>query len=129
MPVTAVVFLVGAFAMIGIPPTCGFFTKWYLISGAIQASHWEFAGALIFSSLINAIIFFRLIEIGYFPSFDKGQEENHHHGHSEAVKVDEVPISMLIPMVISAASLIVIGLYTNEIITGIVSHTMPAGLM
>ncbi|WP_432823172.1 complex I subunit 5 family protein, partial [Trichloromonas sp.] len=31
MPITMAVFVIGAFAMIGVPPTCGFFSKWYLI--------------------------------------------------------------------------------------------------
>jgi len=130
MPVTSVVFLVGAFAMIGIPPTCGFFTKRYLIVGAFQAGQWAFAGALLFSSLINAVIFFRLIEIGYFPKFS-GEEESHGHGtHGRQVTaVDEAPLSMLVPMLIAAASLIVIGLYTNEIITGLIGRTIPAGLL
>jgi len=125
MPVTSVVFLVGAFAMIGIPPTCGFFSKWYLISGAIETSHWEFAGALIISSLINAVIFFRIIEIGYFPDFKAGSA----HSHAGESVVAEVPWTMLLPMVLAALSLIIIGLYTNEIMTTMVSRTIPAGLL
>ena len=33
MPLTMIGFTVGALSMIGLPPTCGFFSKWYLISG------------------------------------------------------------------------------------------------
>ncbi|MEJ2689435.1 MAG: monovalent cation/H+ antiporter subunit D family protein [Deltaproteobacteria bacterium] len=123
MPVTAVVFVVGAFAMIGIPPTCGFFSKWYLIKGAIQGGQWPFMVALLFSSLVNAIIFFRLIEIGYFGS--KPQEG---HFHAPAIAVCEAPLSMLVPMLLTAASLIVIGIYTREIVTGLVNYAIPPGL-
>jgi multicomponent Na+:H+ antiporter subunit D len=66
MPITLACFLLGAFSMIGIPPTCGFFSKWYLLSGAFQAGQWLFFVSLLFSSLVNAILFFRIIEIGYF---------------------------------------------------------------
>jgi len=128
MPVTAVVFLIGAFAMIGIPPTCGFFSKWYLVSGALEAGHWGFAAALLISSLINAIIFFRIIEIGYFPDFDAPAAASGDHGHGAAVMA-EVPLTMLLPMVLTALSLIAIGVYSNEIITGLVSRTIPAGLL
>ena len=128
MPITSVVFIIGAFAMIGIPPTCGFFSKWYLVSGAIEARHWGFAAALLISSLINAIIFFRIIEIGYFPKFDDQASESGHHEHVD-VAVSEVPFSMLLPMVLTALSLIAIGVYSNEIITGLVSRTIPAGLL
>ena len=55
--------LVGALSIIGVPPTCGFFSKWYLISGSIQAGHYGFMVALLFSSLVNVVLFFRVIEI------------------------------------------------------------------
>lgn len=125
MPVTAVVFLVGAFSIIGIPPTCGFFTKWYLISGAVQAGQWGFIAALLFSSLMSAILFFRLIEIGYFGQLD---EQGHGGNHDTEAAVAEVPLTMMIPMLLTAASLIIIGLYTSEIVSGIIKWTIPAGL-
>ncbi len=124
MPVTAVVFLIGGFSIIGIPPTCGFFSKWYLITGAIEAGQWVFIVSLLFSSLVNAVIFFRIIEMGYFPNFKKEKQ----HGSRAKVELNEAPLTMLIPMVITACSLIVIGLYTNEIISVLVSWTIPAGL-
>ncbi len=124
MPVTAGVFLVGAFAMIGIPPTCGFFSKWYLIKGGIEAGQWIFVAALLCSSLINAVLFFRLIEIGYFGVFD-AEGKAPHHDH---VAVAEAPLTMLVPMVITAGLLIAMGLYTSEIISGLVQYTLPVGL-
>lgn len=125
MPVTMVAFVIGAFAMIGIPPTCGFFSKWYLISGAIQAGHWGFGAALVFSSLINAVMFFRLFEIGYYRKFD----ENGDHHHDEKIKVEEAPMSMVVPLVIVSISLIVIGLYTNEIVTNLIDFVIPKGVL
>lgn len=124
MPVTAAVFVTGGFAMIGIPPTCGFFSKWYLISGGVTAGQWGFVAALLFSSLVNAILFFRLIEIGYFGKFD----DHGHAGHHADARVNEAPLTMLIPMVISAVLLVAVGLYTNEIVSGLVRFTVPAGM-
>ena len=37
MPYTMAAFVVTALSIIGVPPTCGFFSKWYLIQGAISA--------------------------------------------------------------------------------------------
>ena len=124
MPVTGAVFLVGAAAIVGIPPTCGFFTKWYLIKGAVQAGAWHFIAALLFSSLISAVVFFRLIEIAYFGKFD----EPGHVGHHATVARAEAPVAMLVPMVLVAALLVVIGLYTNEIVTNIINWAIPVGL-
>ncbi len=130
MPVTMAAFIVGAFSMIGIPPTCGFFSKWFLFSGAIKADHWGFALALIFSSLINAVLFFRLFEIGYFVKLkdsQEGQEQSHHH--QPKISVKEAPLSMVVPLVVVAMSLIFLGLYTNEIVTNLIDFVIPKGLM
>ena len=109
--------------MIGVPPTAGFFSKWYLILGAIDAGHYHFMAALLFSSLVNAILFFRIIEIAYFePKVD------HHGGEAEKVLIDEAPLSMLVPLIIVALCLIVIGLYSGDIVTNIIQHSVPAGL-
>ncbi|MCG8635600.1 MAG: monovalent cation/H+ antiporter subunit D family protein, partial [Desulfobacterales bacterium] len=37
MPWTMAGFVVAAFSIVGVPPTCGFFSKWYLILGAFEA--------------------------------------------------------------------------------------------
>ena len=61
MPLTMIGFTIGGLSMIGLPPTCGFFSKWYLIKGGIESGHWEFVAALLFSSLINAVIFSKFL--------------------------------------------------------------------
>jgi len=124
MPVTMAAFTVGALSMIGVPPTAGFFSKWYLILGAIDAGKYHFMAALLVSSLVNAILFFRVIEIAYFePKVD------HHGGEAEKIAIDEAPFSMLMPLIIVALSLIVIGLYSGGIVTNIIQHSLPAGLL
>ena len=76
MPITMTGFTIGALSMIGLPPTCGFFSKWYLVQGGIQSGHWEYVIALLFSSLIAAIIFFRLIEMAFFDDlYDDDHED------------------------------------------------------
>jgi multicomponent Na+:H+ antiporter subunit D len=123
MPVTMAAFTVGALSMIGVPPTAGFFSKWYLILGAIDAGQWGFLIALIFSSLVNAILFFRIIEISFFEPM----HGNHGNG-DHAEKIDEAPFSMLAPLVIVSISLIVIGIYTRDIVNVIIRFTIPEGL-
>ncbi|MBU3915453.1 monovalent cation/H+ antiporter subunit D family protein [bacterium] len=124
MPVSMAAFIVGAFSIIGVPPTCGFFSKWYLIRGGLEAGHYGFVAALIFSSLVNVILFFRIIEIGFFePTRDTG---NHHQNSSE-ISIKEAPISMLLPLAVSTIILIALGIYTDEIVTQIIQHTLPVG--
>ncbi len=123
MPVTMAAFTIGALSMIGVPPTAGFFSKWYLILGAIDAGSYHFMAALLFSSLVNAILFFRIIEIAYFEPMVE-----HHGGNTAVIRVSEAPFSMLLPLLVAALGLIIIGLYSGTIVTGIIHYSVPAGL-
>ncbi|MGI9239394.1 MAG: proton-conducting transporter membrane subunit, partial [Verrucomicrobiales bacterium] len=117
-PLTMIGFTLGALAMIGLPPTCGFFSKFYLISGGIEAGQWGFVVALLISSLVNAVLFFRIFERAYFPkdlahSIEIQPDPDARPDRS----LDKVPYSMLVPLLITAASLLLIGL-ANQTIVG-----------
>jgi len=122
MPITMVGFTIGALSMIGLPPTCGFFSKWYLVQGGIEAGHWEYVAALIFSSLINAILFFRLFEMAFLKDLYKKEDED------AIISVDpdsvpdaettlpKAPWTMLGPMLFSAACVLLIGIFNRKIV-------------
>jgi multicomponent Na+:H+ antiporter subunit D len=48
--------------MVGIPPTAGFFSKWYLVLGSLDAGQWVLAVVIGTSSLLTAVYFLRLFE-------------------------------------------------------------------
>lgn len=86
MPVTMGCLVVGALAVIGIPPFCGFFSKFYLIQGAFQSGHYEMVAALIFSSLMVVALFFRLFEKAWFN--ENGRHDSGGHvGHGAPIAV------------------------------------------
>ncbi len=124
MPFTMGGFIIGALSIIGVPPTCGFFSKWYLITGAIQAGQYHFMVALIFSSLVSVVLFFRVIEICYYEPFSEGHGHDHH-----PAPIDEAPLSMVLPLLIVAAGLVVVGLYTGDIVDHIIRFAIPKGLI
>lgn len=66
MPVTMAAFTIAALSMIGIPPTAGFVSKWYLVSGALQAEHWLMLGVLMLSSALNAAYFLPVVFRAFF---------------------------------------------------------------
>jgi multicomponent Na+:H+ antiporter subunit D len=115
MPVTMAAFTLGAFSLIGVPPTCGFFSKWYLILGGIDAGQWSYVAALVVSSLVNAIIFFRIIEIAFFQK-PEGED---------TIRVAEAPLAILSPLVVTAIALIVVGLFTGPIVGGLIAPALP----
>jgi multicomponent Na+:H+ antiporter subunit D len=124
MPITMAAFTIGAFSMIGVPPTAGFFSKWYLILGGIEANQWGYVAALLFSSLVNAVLFFRIIEIAYFRTGEAGH--GHDHGHA-AVRVEEAPLMMLAPLVLAAIALIAVGFCSGPLVSGVIRLAVPGG--
>ena len=122
MPLTSIGFIVGALAMIGVPPTCGFFSKFYLIRGGIEGGHWEYVIALLASSLVNAVLFFRIFEIAFFGN---KPAEGHDHGHHEendsdggaTLAISEAPRSALFPLLTAAAIIILLGTFNGPIVT------------
>lgn len=124
MPFTMVAFVTVALSVIGVPPTCGFFSKWYLLQGAAMAGAWAFVVALLFSSLVNVILFFRIFEIGY--EFHASHDAHvHGHDHGEATGIEEAPLSMLIPTLLVAVMIIIIGLYNQSIVVNIIQFAVP----
>jgi multicomponent Na+:H+ antiporter subunit D len=122
MPWTMGCFVTGALSFIGVPPTCGFFSKWYLISGAIQEGHWGFMAALIFSSLVNVVLFFRIIEIGYYEYPGDHGGEIHHDGMKDA------PLEMLIPLLIVCVGIVAVGIFTGPIVRLIIDFAIPPSI-
>ena len=58
MPFTFGVYTLAAAALIGVPPLCGFLSKWNLLTAAAAAGSWESAvsvGALIVSAILTAV--------------------------------------------------------------------------
>ena len=123
MPFTMAVFVIAALSVIGIPPTCGFFSKWYLILGAIDANKWVFVAVLLISSLLNIILFFRCIESAYLEPV-----AGHASGGSElAITREESPLTMLIPILIAGAGIMSFGVLSGKIISNIIQFALPVG--
>jgi multicomponent Na+:H+ antiporter subunit D len=124
MPFTMGAFVVGALSIIGVPPTCGFFSKWYLLSGAFQAGHYGFMAALLFSSLVNVVLFFRIIEIGYYEPMAREHGDHDRSGH-----IAEAPLTMVVPLLIVAAGLVAVGIYTGDIVSHIIEFAIPGSIL
>ena len=134
MPVTMAAFTVGAISMIGIPPTAGFFSKWYLIRAGIDEGQWMVLAVILASSLLTAVYLFRVLERVYLgPSPEAGPTPvgdahaplpSHSAGTATALRgeavVRESPIDMLVPTVVLAAATVVLGLMNVVILTRVI---------
>ncbi len=103
MPWTMAAFTVGTLSMIGLPPTAGFISKWYLLTGAWTAHEWYVVVVLFVSTLLNAAYFLPIVYRAFFraPAEDHGHDHGdhgeHHHDHGEA------PLPILIAQTSTAA--------------------------
>jgi multicomponent Na+:H+ antiporter subunit D len=123
MPLTMAAFVISSLSVVGIPPTCGFFSKWYLVLGAIDSKQWLFVIILLASSLFNAILFFRVIEKVYFESAHDELESN-----QKTAEMNEAPLTILIPLFILTAGVLSMGLLSGKIISGILQFAIPKGM-
>lgn len=63
MPVTAVAFLVCAFSVIGIPPFGGFFSKFLVIMGTVQAGQTWLAAVALFTAVLTMYYLFKVFSM------------------------------------------------------------------
>jgi len=122
MPWTSAAFAVAALSMVGVPPTVGFFSKWYLVLGTIHTGQWLFLATILFSSLLNAVYFFRVLERIYMKPYkgDSPQEND--------VSCDEVCPSMLVPTLVLALTVLLLGLFNMVIVNNVIKMIVPQGL-
>ena len=92
MPWTFAAFGIGALSMIGLPPAAGFVSKWFMVSGALQAQHWLALGVIAASTLLNAGYFLPIV---YRAFFIQARESEAVHG--------EAPWTMVVALLATAA--------------------------
>lgn len=99
MPWTMAAFVVGGLALIGVPGTAGFVSKWYLAVGAIDRGWWPLVFLILASSLIAVVYVGRVVEVAWFrePS-------------AKVSAVKDPPWSMLLPLLLLAAATIYFGI-------------------
>ena len=77
MPWTMAAFTVGALSMIGVPPTAGFVSKWYILAGAFQADNYVAIAAIIASTALNAAYFLPIVYMAWFLEEDTPPAREH----------------------------------------------------
>ena len=66
MPITMTAFTIGGLSMIGVPPTAGFVSKWYILAGAFQADNYVALATIIASTALNAAYFLPVLYRAWF---------------------------------------------------------------
>jgi multicomponent Na+:H+ antiporter subunit D len=106
MPLTMLAFSIGALGMIGVPPTAGFISKWYLGLGGLQAGQSWVILVLVGSSLLNAAYFLPLLYRAWFKPLPEDVDES----DIDTGRGLERPWGFVGPPLVTAAASLVVGL-------------------
>ncbi len=95
MPWTTAAFTIGALSMIGVPPTAGFVSKWYILAGAFEAGSLVAIFTIIASTVLNAAYFLPII---FMMWFGKEVEGGPDHGEAPFAAVAALTITAFLTL-------------------------------
>ena len=95
MPWTMTAFTIGALSMIGVPPTGGFVSKWYILAGAFQADNLVAIFTIIASTVLNAAYFLPIIFMAWFAD---EQADTKAHGEAPFLMVLALSLTALLTL-------------------------------
>ena len=106
MPITMAAFTIGALSMIGVPPTAGFVSKWFILGGAFQAENYFAIFTIIVSTVLNAMYFLPIIYFAWLAPPAPGVDMNH----------GEAPKAILLALAVTSTLTIVFFFFNQPLL-------------
>ncbi|WP_197911792.1 proton-conducting transporter transmembrane domain-containing protein [Kineobactrum salinum] len=106
MPWTMAAFTIGALSMIGVPPTAGFVSKWFILAGAFQAESYLAIFTIIASTALNAMYFLPIVYFAWLSPPATGVDMEH----------GEAPAAILLAMLVTATLTIVFFFFNQPLL-------------
>ncbi|WP_269620360.1 proton-conducting transporter transmembrane domain-containing protein [Zhongshania aquatica] len=119
MPITMTAFFIASLSIIGLPPTAGTWSKWWLLTATLETDHLILMGVLILSSLLNIAYLLPIPLRAFFP----GKQ-----AVSGPVAIHEAPPAALIALCFTALACVVLFFFPNplfELVSQIFSEGTP----
>jgi len=107
MPWTLTAFELAGVSLVGLPPTAGFISKWYLLSAAVAADQLWLVGLILITSLMALIYIARVVEIAWMQPRPE-----------DAPAVQEAHWSLLLPVWVLVAANFWFGIDTRLTVGG-----------
>ncbi len=105
MPITMWCFAISSVSLIGIPPTNGFVSKWYLALGGLKENRAIFVIILLLSALLTAGYLLPIVITAFFPGDEKKKDTK------------EAPLFMLVPIITLTGIVVLLGLFPNIVLS------------
>jgi len=118
-PWVSAVIVVGGISLVGLPPMCGFFGKWYVLKGALTDDRWALAGAIILGSLASAAYVARLIEALFFAQVPDEQNPP---------PTGATARTTMFAALLLGAAILAVGLASGPLIDAVIRPALPEGL-
>lgn len=111
MRLTMVCFGLSVVSLIGLPPTNGFVSKWFLALGALIEHNVLYAVILLLSGFLTAAYLLPPAIAAFFSKGDNAELDALADGHSL-----EPPDGMLLPILLLTALVLLLGIFPNPLI-------------
>jgi len=115
MPWTMGAFFVGSLCIIGIPPTGGSWSKWFLLMSAADANAW-LMGVLLISSLFSIGYLMPVVTTAFFKPLPA--DDGHHHGDGHdhgSGNVERDHILCVVPPVLTAVGCVLLFFFSDQL--------------
>ena len=106
MPITMAAFFIASLSIIGVPPTGGTWSKWFLLMGSMETEQWIIMSILMLSSLLNIAYLLPIPLRAFFP----GKETAF-----AGAGIKEAPLASLIAICITTVGCLILFVYPQPL--------------
>jgi len=106
MPWTMAAFTIGALSMIGVPPTAGFVSKWFILAGSFQSDNYVAIITIVVSTALNALYFLPIVYYAWFSSEEAAPATDH----------GEAPLAIVIALTVTAALTVLLFFFNQPVL-------------
>ena len=119
MPITMAAFFIASLSIIGLPPTAGTWSKWWLLTATLETDHLILMAVLILSSLLNIAYLLPIPLRAFFPS---------KQAVAGPVTIHEAPPAALLAICATASACVLLFFFPNplfELVSQIFTEGTP----
>lgn len=128
MPISMLCFAIAAISLVGIPPTNGFVSKWYLGIGALNGNNLGYIFILLLSAFLTAGYLLPIVVTAFFKNshsepnqVESGVNYREVNPHDAELQIKTVSLdpgrAMLVPIVGLTILIVILGLFPNPVIS------------
>ncbi len=122
MPLTMIAFFIASLSIIGVPPTGGTWSKWYLMMGTIETEQFVLMVILMLSSLLNIAYLLPIPFHAFFPNLIAFKTSKKLINISEAsgnrspsFEIKEAPLPSLIAIIVTTLGCLTLFIYPQPL--------------